>query len=395
MKTTLECVRDVVGLRALASEWDRLHRTCRGSVFQSFVWNYEWWKRYQEGLQLKVVLIRSNSGELIGLLPLFQESFGPGVVQIRRLRLVGTRYAYGEFSPLAHPDFREEASGAMAEWLSGELGRRNVHVIELLRFFPGDPVVADIVRCLRESGYRVLDRPQAIPRAMMELPKSWDAYLESLSKGERRTLGRRGRSLDRAGTTVEVVKSPELMRSAFDDFVRLHGASWQGRGRDGYFKTVEGFEAFHRKVSCTLAERGEARLYFLNRGESRIAGVYVFLINGQCCFYLSGLDRSHELQRFSPGKILLTRVVRDAIKEGMHTFDFQGGDEPYKRRLGGTDTWFARTVIWRLDARNLAVPPFLLAQAVRNFLLATFWREWLAPTSRIILDRARSIIYRH
>ena len=41
---------------ALQDAWNELHRTAKGTVFQTFEWNYEWWKIYRrEHFQLHLL----------------------------------------------------------------------------------------------------------------------------------------------------------------------------------------------------------------------------------------------------------------------------------------------------------------------------------------------------
>jgi CelD/BcsL family acetyltransferase involved in cellulose biosynthesis len=153
--------------------------------------------------------------------------------------------------------------------------------------------------------------------------------------------------------------------AAFDDYVRLHSASWRPRGDAGYFASAE-FETFLRSVTLEMMAGGNSKLYFLTKDGRRFAAVHAFFMHGTCCFYLSGLDRHHELLNLSPGKVLLAHVIGDAIGRGNRVFDFQGGDEGYKFQLGGRLTWFAEAMFWRGGPGSWKVPLFLGLKIVKN-----------------------------
>jgi CelD/BcsL family acetyltransferase involved in cellulose biosynthesis len=82
-------------------------------------------------------------------------------------------------------------------------------------------------------------------------------------------------------------------------------------------------------------------------------------MNGRCVGYVSGCDLTHPLARYSPGKVLSSLCIRDAITSGGVEFDFLGGAEKYKRELGGQETVFSRAVIHEAGLRSLKPLLFL------------------------------------
>jgi CelD/BcsL family acetyltransferase involved in cellulose biosynthesis len=76
------------------------------------------------------------------------------------------------------------------------------------------------------------------------------------------------------------------------------------------------------------------------------------------------------LSRFSPGRLLLVRMIQEGVKQGLATFDFGAGDQDYKRefatdrysllegqwRRAGLRTLIyraAQSLAWRLEATPL------------------------------------------
>ena len=66
-----------------------------------------------------------------------------------------------------------------------------------------------------------------------------------------------------------------------------------------------------------------------------IAAVIVFLFNNQMLLYNSGFDPQY--QSISPGLILKSYMIKQAIEEGKSRFDFLRGGERYKYDLGGKE----------------------------------------------------------
>ena len=61
---------------------------------------------------------------------------------------------------------------------------------------------------------------------------------------------------------------------------------------------------------------------------ARIAALYNFIYNDTCFYYQSGFDPVWA--KFSPGTVLFSLSIQDAIENGMLEYDFLQGDEPYK-----------------------------------------------------------------
>src|SRR5437016_2303222 len=59
------------GFAALAGTWDALHAAARAaSVFNSWLWQLEWWRAYGGGRRLRI-LVATRGGETLGILPLY------------------------------------------------------------------------------------------------------------------------------------------------------------------------------------------------------------------------------------------------------------------------------------------------------------------------------------
>ena len=383
---TIRVIVHTEELDALVPAWERLHTDARGTLFQTPFWNLAWWKHYGSPYALCVVTVYSGE-TLTGVLPMFVEQTSLGPVHLKRLRFLGARYAYGEYLPLVHPHHVQAVCTALAEYCVSEVRSGSVDIIELHRVPDHAPVTDILYQHLSRRGIHARYTHRMIPRAIARLPATWDEHLHSLATSERATLGRRERSLTRKGVSLDVVTTIGSFQDAFADFVCLHGASWHPRGYTGYFESLAGFRDFLEEVTSAAVERREARLYFFRHSGRRFAAVLAFFVNRQCCFYLSGLDRHDPMTRYSPGKVLLARVIRDAIEEEYEVFDFQGGTEDYKYRLGGRKTWFSKISVRRSGISGIPSSLFLVAQLAGNFTINAILEERLRPFIRRLFGR--------
>jgi CelD/BcsL family acetyltransferase involved in cellulose biosynthesis len=207
---------------------------------------------------------------------------------------------------------------------------------------------------VKSEGMATRYAPHCITRIMMALPNSWDKYLATISPNEKHLIQRRMRALVKENVNLEVLKGADITDRDFGDFVKLHTMVWEEKGIAGYYSSAR-FEEFHRALTTQHQRETNARLYFFKKDGKRFAAVQIYFMHDTCCFYLSGMDRHHPLSNQSPGKVLLSFAIKDAISEGYKYFDFQGGDELYKIRLGGTATSFAKFEIWNKGKTNFKI----------------------------------------
>ncbi|HUL44393.1 MAG TPA: GNAT family N-acetyltransferase [Bacteroidota bacterium] len=376
-------------LRDLERTWNELHTAADGTVFQTFQWNCTWWNIYRrDHLQLHIVSFWDN-GQLVGLLPMFLETINARVTHMSRLRFLGTYEIYGEYAPIIHPMRREGVLNAMVDYCAGLVSSGDVDMLSFFRFPSTSTFMGRLLEELRARNLNVSFTRNCVARVMMPLPRTWDEYRSSLTPSERQSLGRRTRALMNSGVELEVVDGTGSTDDAFRDFVKLHTASWLDRGGKGYFGTLRQFEKFQRSITAALAPLNMAQLYFLKKDGRRFAAVQAFSANRHFCFYLSGLDRHDAMISHSPGKVLLSLVIKDAIDRGFEEFDFQGGVESYKFQLGGRPEAFSKALVWKKGPAGFKVYLFSGLQATRRIVREKIWDDGVAATARRIVRKFR------
>ncbi len=382
----IQIIRTYTELNSLESDWIKLHSELKGNVFQTFQWSNEWWKLYATDNYHLFILTARKGAELVGVFPLLREKLKIGPLSVSRVRFIGGAQVYAEYKPLIHPDKHQEVLTLVVETISDELQSGRIDMVSLFRFSPSSNFITDCLYKLKEINLNVRYIPRTLTRLTMNLPENWDAYLSKLSNTEKTMLARKTKSLIKNGAEVEVLINSQIKLNDYYDFVKLHTIAWQEKGFDGYFKSSNKFETFLENITTTQYDHRDTRIYFFKKDNVRFAAVLAFFDYPVCCFYLSGMDPHHELKRYSPGKILLSYVIKDAIKAGFKEFDFQGGKETYKYQLGGEENYFAKAEIWAKSSRSLKVRIFILLQVSRQFILShleyntvsRFLRKWLA-----------------
>ena len=161
--------------------------------------------------------------------------------------------------------------------------------------------------------------------AVLHLPTSFDEYLMSLSKKDRHELRRKRRKFESEVGPYRVAR-----RSGEDAvalFAHLHRLS---SGDKGAFMTEEMEDFF-----LALHTSADGVIDVLEDGSGRAASA-IFSFEDEDGFYLYNSAYEPEMRNLSPGNVMLSHLIEQAIDDGKQVFDFLKGDETYKFRLGAT-----------------------------------------------------------
>jgi CelD/BcsL family acetyltransferase involved in cellulose biosynthesis len=293
------------------------------SVFLAWQWQTAWARAFLAERPLHVLRVTDDAGTLAGVLPLYDERAG--------LRRFVGGVDVSDYLDVIAPAGREaEVWQALLQHRADEAAEWDLHAIRA-----SSPTLEILPRLCRAAGIRTqVEREDRCP--VLELPGSWDAYLERLPGKDRHELRRKIRKLEREmpGTSVRAHASPEGWNDALAVFLRLHRLSKAGKERF----MDERMEAFFRDATRALAAAGWARLWFLEWDGAAVASFLCLetlaSVRGSVGLYNSGFDPLHA--KLAPGIVLLTHVIRDAINRGVAVFDFLRGEEPYKYSFGPT-----------------------------------------------------------
>jgi CelD/BcsL family acetyltransferase involved in cellulose biosynthesis len=295
-----------------------LDRSRLPSVFLTWQWQTSWTHSFARDHALELLAAHDDAGELVGLLPLYEDA--------------GVRRLVGGIDVSDYLDVIAAAGAEAAVW-EGLLERRAAAPAPwALRGIRAASPTLEVLPGLAEArGVTVrIEREERCP--VLALPGSWDEYLERLSGKDRHELRRKMRRLDRElpETRVWSDASATGWDEALTRFLRLHRQSKAGKARF----MDEPMERFFREATGALAEAGWARLWFLDGPRGPLASFLCLEYGGTVGLYNSGFDPAHA--RLAPGIVLLAHVIRDAIERRATAFDFLRGEEPYKYAFGPT-----------------------------------------------------------
>ncbi|MCL4394122.1 MAG: GNAT family N-acetyltransferase [Chloroflexi bacterium] len=324
----VELYTDSSAFEKLKPEWnDLLHRGVSDTLFLTWEWQSTWWQHLGSG-KLRIVALRGEDGALLGLAPLFEEATAAGL----SLSLVGcvdvsdyldlivdrahADAVYAAFlDALTAPDF--------APWTGG------LHLCTVPESSPTNDRLVALAQARRLAVTRQIH--DVCP--VIDLPATWDAYLETLGKKDRHEIRRKLRRVEETNHRWYAVDETMSMEQAIADFVDLHRKSRP----DKHLFMDSRMQGFFLDMARRLQSNGNLELDFLEIEGVRAATVLNFIYGDQVLVYNSGYDPV-EYGQYSPGVVLFACSIRDAIAGRRQRYDFLRGNEEYKYRFGARDT---------------------------------------------------------
>lgn len=338
-------------------EWDSLlHRSASNVVFLTWQWQTLWWRHFgSEGeCRLHLLSVRAEGGALVGIAPLFIASAPMPPIQeyergvprpegegepVRTVRIVGGIDIADYLDIIAPADKLQDVWAAVLDYL---MERREewdaIDFHSLPPFSPSHNMLSELAE-ERDLISRVF--PEDVC-PVTELPGDWETYLMSLRKKDRHELRRKVRKLegrDDAHWYLVLPTDEEAMSRNMETFLELHRKSGSDKARF----MDEKMAAFFMESVTALAHTGWLDLAILEMAGEPASAYLSFLYGGRLYLYNSGYDP--KFASYSAGVALLAYRIHKAILQGVKTFDFLRGDEPYKYDFGAKDTYVYRALL--------------------------------------------------
>ena len=313
----------------LAPEWNRLHAEASpASVFNSWIWQFQWWLVYGGGQPLRLLVVREDE-RVAGIVALYVQRLRVLGVPVRVARFVGTG---GDTAPddLGPVFARGEEAAAAPVLARAALRLRGIDAWRFSDLDPRSPFPAALRAAALELGRPATDGA-VTPIALLELPATWDAFLRSLGRDRRWQLRRARRRLaERHRVRFFVWEDGARLDAAFDRLAELHRLRWDEAGGSRAFRSGS-YLRFHRDVMHSLLARRCLRLYCLEVDDAICAMLYCYRFRNRIYLMQSGFHPA--LGRLGVGKVLLGYALEHAIAEGNEAWDFLRGEHRYKEEL--------------------------------------------------------------
>lgn len=341
---TVQLVTDMSSFAALEGEWDTLVSDSSTTIFQTFAWQFLWWKHFGSRPEnhLYIVLFR-GSEKLIGIAPLFIKTLSLFHFRInRKLLLLGSGLAsphspvlsLEKQGPLDYLDIisARGSEDLVADAFIALLQNRNRlwDEVEFQNLREDGTVMTHLLlKCKDRDFSIIMEHEDTCP--FVGLPDSLDKFLYSMKRSVRRNLRYVQRGfLENPEYSVEDAAANGNADGALQLLSQLHQKRWNEIGYPGLFADSR-FGALIKDISKSLKQNGRLWLKVLRHEGKAIAVNLCFKFNGTMYTYASGFDRDSAAAGTSgAGSALVFQNIIDSIESRCSVIDMGRGTESYK-----------------------------------------------------------------
>ena len=348
------------GFRRLREEWTELvEKDERATIFQTWEFQYHVWCSQPESVDLRVVLVRDRSGELVGCAPLGVQPRRVGGITVRVLGFACLKLCdYSDF--IVSCDRAADVLAALALWLN-----ENSQKWDLIRFRPirEDSWINDEHLFLSNVD-ATFHRNLYDVAPYLKFEREWQSYEDALGKKSAKTMRYKVNKLSRRfdGRFQEVGDSASL-HQGFEQTVELHQKRMRQKSQPGAFADSNVREGFHVLLE-SMWPQGYAKIHRIASDNSCIASLLTLEFRGKVYYYQGGFDPSYH--QLSPGLVIHALRINQALSDVASEYDFLIGDEPYKSQFAN-----GKRSVYRIEISTGSRKVFLLYawEALRSQLV--------------------------
>ncbi|MFC1962006.1 GNAT family N-acetyltransferase [Chloroflexota bacterium] len=288
------------------------------SVFVLPPWLKTWWQSFQPAADLLLLSVREGK-DILGIAPLMREK--------NQASFVGDTDVCDYMDFIITPGRETEFCTVILD----ELNQRGITNLTLEHLRPDASVMGTLVPLSRQRQYQVQCQEDDVSLEV-NLPDSWDNYLDLLDKKQRHEVRRKLRRLWEAGDVSYRCEEKDSgdIDPGMDTFLQLFARSEEEKA--GFMTPTR--EVFFREMARVMAEQKMLRLGTLEIDDKVTAMILGFAYDQT--FYLYNSAYNPDYRHLSVGIFSKALCIKENIKRGMKKWDFLKGAEVYKYHLGGT-----------------------------------------------------------
>jgi CelD/BcsL family acetyltransferase involved in cellulose biosynthesis len=329
----IQVLTTIEDFEQLESEWNELlQRSTSNRIFSTYEWQITWWQSYQAG-ELMIVTARNETGTLLGIAPWFIETQTHSTYTERVVRSIGCVDVTDYVDIIVDLEHISAVQQAFAHTLLEQ--RAYYDRINLCNIPESSPSYTHFAALLQNCGFSVnLELQEVCP--IIQLPSTWDDYLESLDKKNRHELRRKLRKAEGEveNLTWDFVQQSDDFDAELRVFIDLMAKSQPAKAE---FLSDPRNVDFFTKMALITHKRGWLQMSIMRIEGEPVSAYMNFDYGNTILVYNSGLD-PNRYSHLSTGIVLLCHNIQHAIETKHTLFDFLRGNEVYKYRMGATDT---------------------------------------------------------
>jgi len=297
--------------------WKKLHNNSQiAPIFSSPEWSKVWWQQFGSGSKLHLGSVRQG-GKTIGIAPL--------LVNGNVVSFIGGSDVCDYLDFVVAPGSEDSFFRELLDSLKAE----GINRLDMAPLRPDSTVRTRLTNMAPNQKWQVSCSPEDVT-VELNLPSSWEEYLQLLSGKQRHELNRKLRRLNEEGD-LNHRTGTDANENDIDTFLRLFRDSRQDKAA---FLTPQ-MESFFRSIARAMAEQKLLRLNILELDKKPMAATMCFDYRDTVYLYNSGYEPDYGW--LSVGVISKALCIKDSIERHKKRFDFLKGAEAYKYHLGGQE----------------------------------------------------------
>ena len=358
----------------LQKTWNELyHSNANHTPYQSWQWNFSWWRHFGVEQALRVILIEEH-GRVLGVAPFFHRTKFYGW-PVAHLGFIGQkRTDYLDFivqagaEPIFFRELRECLKSMQQDW----------QFVELKDLPDRSSNWPHLFREISEA-FPLFEMDMQRVCVTVPLTQEWEGFLQTLGKRTRKDVGYDRRFFEKNfSADFKIFTNSAAVFEGFRDLTQIYQARWeqeQGASRLAASNVAQ----FENEICERFSHAGDFRLYLLYANGKPAAGLSGYVKDDK--LYGDIYAHAPELHKYSVGNVLLGRAIEDCINLGLKELDLSRGDEAYKFRWNGQPKRNYHLKIFRdrLAAAKASFVEGLYEKAAQsrslNNLLA-YYRRW-------------------
>jgi len=321
-----------------AEEWSNLLEcSTSDKLFMSWEWLSTWWNVFSNSqtMQLRVIAVSDNHGQLIGLAPLYISVVSiKGLFKSRQLQFLGNCWRDKITMRTELQDFIVDKNYSQSII---------INIYTYIREMNGwdELILSDLDK--ETETYKVLISQKPIPNAyyryaevyhsyFLNILKTFDHYCQSLGKNTRLKLLNRRKILETLGVVKFVEYKGSNIQSCFELLNDFHKKRW---GKAVFErKQLE----FNLEVAKLMGKKGALYFSVITLNNKPVSIQYNYILDKHEYNIQAGFDE-HTHKKISMGYLHFGYEFESAFQKGISVYDFlagEGKNTQYKARL--TDT---------------------------------------------------------
>lgn len=306
----------------IKDEWNALlEQSSNNEFFLKWEWVFTWWEVYAKGKELFILLIKDDSGNLVGIAPWY--------IKKNKIFFLGTgENVCPEYLNII---IKNGYEGSVIKEIFLYLDKcAKWSILFLSDILEGHRMIDLLDKQAKNNRLVFLRQRIKTPCVYIALPDTWDNMFKGLSAKFRRNinLGRK-KLIGVPQTRIDFIYNGEPPSALIEKIFSLHNKRWQEKRSIGKFQ-FQDYKLFHSKLIERIPQNRAISIFEVNGKPEGM--IYGFSYHNKIYAYQSGFNPDSQYKKYSILQIIHSYTIEKAIKEKFIEFDFLRGGEDYKYR---------------------------------------------------------------